>query len=46
LISKDEAADIINNVIQTIKNWRRIAIENQIPFNNLIKYSERWDVAK
>lgn len=46
LISKDEAADIINNVIQTIKNWRRIAIENQIPLNNLIKYSERWDVAK
>src|SRR5574344_549645 len=43
MIDHKGASDIITEVIHVIKDWQRVAKENQIPLKALEKYSERWN---
>jgi len=43
MLERQEAAEIIEGVRATIKDWRMIATELQIPIKQLAAYSMRWD---
>ena len=43
MLDRQEAKDIIEEVRATIKDWRKIATELQIPLKLLESYSIRWD---
>jgi serine/threonine-protein kinase HipA len=43
MLERQEAAEIIDGVRATIKDWRMIATELQIPIKQLAAYSMRWD---
>ena len=43
MLERQEAAEIIDGVRATIKDWRKIATELQIPIKQLAAYSMRWD---
>lgn len=43
MIDHKGASDIITEVTHVIKDWQRVAKENQIPLKVLEKYSERWN---
>ena len=43
MLEHKEAAEIIEEVRNAIKDWRKIATELQIPHKILIPYSNRWD---
>ncbi|MCR5002941.1 MAG: HipA domain-containing protein [Bacteroidales bacterium] len=43
MIDRQEAADIIEDVRASIKDWRKTAIELQIPLKQLGPYSIRWE---
>lgn len=42
MLDSTEASDIIFQVKDTIRDWQRIATENQIPLRILQPYAERW----
>lgn len=42
MLDATEASDIISQVKNTIRDWQRIATENQIPIRILQEYTERW----
>ena len=42
MLDATEASDIISQVKNTIRDWQRIATENQIPVRILQEYTERW----
>ena len=43
MLDDAEAAEIIDEVRSSVKDWRRIAAELQIPLKILAPYSHRWD---
>ena len=43
MLERQEAAEIIDGVRATIKDWRMIATELQIPIKQLAAYSMRWE---
>ena len=43
MIERQEAAGIIEEVRSTIKDWREVASELQIPFKQLFPYCDKWD---
>ncbi len=43
LIERQNAVEIIEDVRDAIKDWRKAATENQIPVKMLSAYSNRWD---
>ena len=43
MLERQEAAEIIGEVRDTIKDWRKVASEQQIPLKLLGAYSVRWD---
>lgn len=43
MLEKNEATEIVDEVCATIKDWRKTAIELQIPLNLLGPYSMRWE---
>src|SRR5574344_1676760 len=42
MLDAAEASDIISHVKDTIRDWQRIATENQIPVRVLEQYDDRW----
>ena len=42
MLDRGDASDIINEVICVIRDWQRVAIENQIPVRVLEQYDNRW----
>ena len=44
MLDHQEAAEIIEEVHDTIKDWRKIATELQIPHKILTPYCNRWDL--
>ena len=43
MIERQEAAGIIEEVRSTIKDWREVASELQIPFKQLFPFCDKWD---
>ena len=43
MLDKKEAAEIIEGVRDTIKHWRSLASEIQIPYKTLSPYCSKWD---
>ena len=43
MLERREAAEIIEEVRDVIKDWRKIVTELQIPLKLLGLYSMRWD---
>ena len=43
MLEREEAAEIIEEVRATIKDWRRTAADRRIPLKQLDAYSARWD---
>ena len=43
MLEHQEASEIIEEVRAAIKDWRKTAIEQQIPLILLESYSIRWD---
>ena len=43
MLEHQEASEIIEEVRAAIKDWRKTAIEQQIPIKLLESYSIRWD---
>ena len=43
MLEQKEAAEIIEEVRGTIKDWRKVASELRIPLKYLAPYSSRWD---
>ena len=44
MLERQEAAEIIDEVRDTIKDWRKTATELQIPHKIFTPYCDRWDV--
>jgi len=42
MLDREDASDIIDEVICIIKDWQRVATENQIPVKELNQYDDRW----
>ena len=42
MLDRGDASDIIDEVICVIKDWQRVATENQIPVKELNQYDDRW----
>jgi serine/threonine-protein kinase HipA len=42
MLSREDASDIIHEVTGVIKDWEKIALENQIPVSILEQYQDRW----
>jgi Uncharacterized protein related to capsule biosynthesis enzymes len=42
MLDRVDASDIIDEVICTIKDWQRVATENQIPVRALKQYGDKW----
>ena len=42
MLDRGDASDIINEVINVISDWQRVATENQIPVKVLEQYEDRW----
>ena len=43
MLEQKEAAEIIEEVRATIKDWRKVASEFKIPYKTLAPYCGRWD---
>lgn len=43
MLNHNDAASIINEVANVVKDWQRIATQNQIPLGVLERYSSRWN---
>ena len=43
MLERQEATEIVNEVRTAIKDWRKTAMELQIPIKQLAAYSARWD---
>jgi serine/threonine-protein kinase HipA len=43
MLEQKEAAQIIEQVRATVKDWRKVASELQIPHKILNPYYSRWD---
>ena len=42
MISREDASDIIHEVTGVIRDWQKVATENQIPIKILEQYNGRW----
>jgi serine/threonine-protein kinase HipA len=42
MLDRKDASDIINEVTGVIRDWQRVATENQIPVRVLEQYDDRW----
>jgi serine/threonine-protein kinase HipA len=42
MLDRGDASDIINEVINVISDWQRVATENQIPIRVLEQYDDKW----
>ena len=42
MLDRKDASDIINEVTGVIRDWQRVATENQIPVRVLEQYEDRW----
>jgi serine/threonine-protein kinase HipA len=42
MLSREDASDIIHEVTGVIRNWQKVATENQIPVRILEQYQNRW----
>ena len=42
MIERKEASDIIREVKDAVRDWRKVATENQIPLRILEPYAERF----
>jgi serine/threonine-protein kinase HipA len=42
MLSREDASDIIHEVTGVIRNWEKVATENQIPVRILEQYQDRW----
>lgn len=42
MLDRKDASDIIDEVVGTIRDWRKVATENQIPVKVLEQYDDRW----
>lgn len=42
MLDREDASDIITEVINVISDWQRVATENHIPIRVLEQYDDRW----
>jgi hypothetical protein len=42
MLSLEDASDIIHEVTGVIRDWQKVATENQIPDRILEQYQDRW----
>ena len=42
MLSREDASDIIHEVTDAIRDWQKVATENQIPVRILEQYQDRW----